>query len=640
MMYPLLIASPWKALLHLPNGKQGWEGHRPAQVELLEERRLLSAAFPTANEQYLVELINRARANPSAEAASFGVDLNEGLAPGTITAAAKQPLAINPLLVEGARGHSQWMLDNDLFQHDGPGTMDPGDRMAAAGYAFTGDWKWGENIGWRGTTPGTPDQELTTRQLHQDLFVDAGIADRGHRLDLLNPDYREVGTGVQSGQFSYNGTAYNAVMASEDFASSGTSVFLTGVAYSDTRVQDHFYTPGEGLGQITVTATNVADHTSYQTTTWESGGYSLALAPGTYQVSASGDGLSGTVAVGEVTVGEQNVKRDVTTDLPSQARVRMRVADGAAGEAGGDAGSFLLTREGNTDLPLVVDYTLGGTAVNGVDYGWLQGSATIPAGNSTVSVFIRPVDDAVYDPGETVTLSLQAGSNYLVDSGQASATISIADNDPPVLMMRNTLLSGADAGGPPVVHGFDAQNGAERFSFSAYDAAFTGGVRVAAGDVTGDGRADVITAAGPGAGPHVKVFDGRTMQVAWSFFAYAPAFTGGVYVAAGDLNGDGKSDVLTGAAGAPHVKAFDGATHGEMASFFAYDPAFDGGVRVACADLDGDGRADIITGAGPGAGPHVRAWSGATVGGAMRAIESFFADDAEDRGGLYVAGAG
>ena len=64
-----------------------------ASFDSLEARLLLTAPSMLENEQYMLELINRARANPSAEASRYGIGLNDGLAAGTITTAAKQPLA-------------------------------------------------------------------------------------------------------------------------------------------------------------------------------------------------------------------------------------------------------------------------------------------------------------------------------------------------------------------------------------------------------------------------------------------------------------------------------------------------------------------------------------------------------------------
>src|SRR5205814_1813081 len=106
-----------------------------------------------------------------------------------------------------------------------------------------------------------------------------------------------------------------------------------------------------------------------------------------------------------------------------------------------------------------------------------------------------------------------------------------------------------------------AASGTIKFDFFAYDPNFHGGVQVATGDVNGDGVDDVITGAGPGGGPHVKVFDGATGAVLRSFFAYDDAFRGGVFVAAGDVNKDGFADVVTGAGagGGPHVRVFSGA---------------------------------------------------------------------------------
>jgi hypothetical protein len=200
---------------------------------------------------------------------------------------------------------------------------------------------------------------------------------------------------------------------------------------------------------------------------------------------------------------------------------------------------------------------------------------------------------------------------------------------------RMDIITGAGAGGGPHVKVFDGQTGAEITGFFAYDPAFAGGVTVATGYINGDGIADIITGAGPGGGPHVKVFNGATGTEIRGFYAYDPAFLGGVFVAAADVDDDGVSDIITGAGpgGGPHVKVFDGASGAEVRGFFAYDPAFLGGVRVAAGDVNGDGLADIITAAGPGGGPHVRVFDAATD----LEVAGFFAYDPAFPGGVFVA---
>jgi fibronectin-binding autotransporter adhesin len=221
-------------------------------------------------------------------------------------------------------------------------------------------------------------------------------------------------------------------------------------------------------------------------------------------------------------------------------------------------------------------------------------------------------------------------------AGNNSATaMTTVVTPPPVIAMPLPIITGADAGGGPHVEVFDPITGALRFSFYAYEEHFTGGVRVAAADVTGDGVPDIITGAGPGGGPHVKVFDGVTGAEVRTFFAYDAAFRGGVFVAGGDINGDGFADIITGAdaGGGPHVEVFSGKDGSLLASYYAYDPAFTGGVRVAGGDVDGDGLADVITGAGPGGGPQVIVFSGAN----NSILRSFYAYDPAFTGGVYVS---
>lgn len=177
-------------------------------------------------------------------------------------------------------------------------------------------------------------------------------------------------------------------------------------------------------------------------------------------------------------------------------------------------------------------------------------------------------------------------------------------------------------------------NGSVQSSFFPYTSAYKSGVSFAVGDLDGDGKLEIVTGTRVGGGPHVRVYnaDGRLINA--GFFAYGTNFRGGVNVAVGDVNADGKGEIITGAGpgGGPHVRIFD--RNGKLVNdgFFPYNASFRGGVNVAAGDIDGDGDAEIITGAGSSGGPHVKVFNGQG-----RLVTEFFAFSAKSTAGVYVA---
>ncbi len=144
---------------------------------------------------------------------------------------------------------------------------------------------------------------------------------------------------------------------------------------------------------------------------------------------------------------------------------------------------------------------------------------------------------------------------------------------------------------------------------------------MAAGDTDGDGLAEIVVGAGEGGAPRVRVFriDGTSPL---DFYAFDSGLRTGVTVAA---VGDGVA-AGAGVGGGPVVKVFNGRTGGERAITFAYGPTFRGGVTLAGGDLDGDGRPELVTAPGPGGGPLVRVFDATTL--ADRG--SFLAGDSAD----------
>ena len=193
-----------------------------------------------------------------------------------------------------------------------------------------------------------------------------------------------------------------------------------------------------------------------------------------------------------------------------------------------------------------------------------------------------------------------------------------------------------------VVNPFDSLNAATRIGQSTIAPAlsgeilpygeFRGGASIAVGEIVPSRPGlEIVTGAGPGGGPHMKVFDteGKLLN---QFFPYPLGFRGGVDVATGDTNGDGIDEIITGAGpgGGPHVRIFDRLGN-RTGQFFAYAETFRGGIDVAAVESTPVTPAAIITSAGPGGGPHVRVFNRQG-----KVISQFFPYPVEFRGGVRV----
>ncbi len=578
--------------------------YRP-RLDVLEARTLLSGYQPTDLEQLFLEELNDIRANPAAYGQSIGLDLS--------VVAPAPPLAFDTRLIQSARDHSQDMSANNYFGHNSLNGEDPGQRMAADGYPWTA---WAESI-----AAGYSSVDVALKE----LIIDAGVPDLGHRVQLLGigspyQSLNQVGVGiVMNGSGSY--ADYYTIDSGE---TGDTRAFLTGVVYAD-RNGNGKYDPGEGLGGVTVTAVGGGS-----TTTFGSGGYSIPLAPGTYSVIVGGGSFPGstteTVSIGAVNV-RLNINAAAVVPTPPAPLHGPIIATGA--DVGGvpDVRAFG-PRTGAVlrDFDAYDPHFLGGVrvAVGDVNGDGSPDMVTTPGpgGGPDVRVFDGATGALVrefmaFDPAFTGGLNVAVGD--VNGDGYADIVVS------------------PDAGGAPVIAVFSGKDGSVLRSFFAFPSAFTGGIRVAAGDVNGDGRADIVTAPGAGGLPDVRVFDGASGNLIREFMAYTPAFVGGVYVAVGDTNGDGRADIITGTGfgGAPVVEVFSGRDNSLLQCFYAYSPTLTAGVRVAATDVNGDGRADIVTTSGPGSSPALMAYDG--VG--LSLLDNIYAYDPNFLGGVQVGGA-
>jgi hypothetical protein len=304
------------------------KNRRSLRFDNLEVRELMATGGPTAQEQYMLQLVNEARTNPQAAAERvtsnltpdvvatlnyYHVDLNAAKQ-AIATAAAKPPVAWNPSLAVAAQAHSEDMANTQVQSHAGSDGSSADQRMEKAGY--TNHNSTGENAYAYSTS---------VDEAMQAFLLDWGVSDQGHRRNLLQPNvsssnaFRDTGIGI----VNTGNSKFGPMVITQDFGSRPNELAqLVGVAYYDNQ-HSQFYAPGEGQGNVQIDATNLASGTTTSTTTWDSGGYALPLSPGKYQITASLNGA--VIQTRTLTIGSDNVEQDFILSNPMDGRSRNQV---------------------------------------------------------------------------------------------------------------------------------------------------------------------------------------------------------------------------------------------------------------------------------------------------------------------------
>ncbi len=402
---------------------------------------------PTAEEQYMLELINRARANPEAEGIFlattadsvirfatdfFNVNLKR-LKSDFASYAARPPMAFNPQLLASSRRHSKDMAINNFQDHVGSDGSTINDRIADAGYSASA---LNESI--------YSNLVSTTLFAHAGLNIDWGFgvdgiqAGVGHRRNIMGfgaIDYQEIGISIIS-RTGAKAEEFGKLSITQDFGSRPSSPdFLTGVAYYDEN-ENEICEPGEGIPGVRVQPTAGSRHAL----TSASGGYAIpfSAATGASSVTFSGGRLTPPVDK-EFNIVDESVKVDlrITSGVPFVALTAVNKVAIEGGKSTTTQASFRLARIGpmTGELKVVLDTNVAGTGAASIDDYKLSAVApagikrnnakpgqfiiTLPANKASVEIKLSAVSDNENEPTEIAAFSIVPSKAYRTGEPQA-----------------------------------------------------------------------------------------------------------------------------------------------------------------------------------------------------------------------------
>ena len=569
-------------------------GCLPGSIVVAQQSQY-SHGDPTALEQQMLELVNRARMNPTQEGVildsvntwysidararkpSFFTNLRGEFASYPVVA----PLAFNPKLIQAARAHSQDMITRNFFGHVNPDGKDPTARAAALGY----DTGVGENIDGGGAST-----EADIFQSHFGLMVDYDNIDTtnplGHRLNILNSSYTEIGIGVVG--------ARTGGKITQDFGVPARS-YILGVAYADTNGNGS-YDVGEGLAGITVTP----DSGNWFAVTSTSGGYAIPIDP----VQTVSDTVHVPFPVQGSTWASVQPYDTAYRQQQIAAAPNMTVNLTWSGGALSSPKSTSVTIK----RPVLRNYKITGTD------GWYYSMSMVTAQNAKAD--ITPASTSLKPPtpakmlrdlnGDgTADLLFQNTAGQIAvwsmnGSGGVSSSAMLYSGGLGDWKVRGIADLNGDGMADIVFQNTLGQiavwymNGSGGISASAM--LYSGGLGdwklAAIADMNGDGNADLVFQNTAG---QIAVW---YMNGSGAASSYAMLYSGGLgdwkLAAIADLNGDGNADVVfQNTAGQIAVWYMNG-SGGISGSAMLYSGGLGDWKLTAIADMNGDGNADLI----------------------------------------------